>query len=435
MSSLDPPPATPEPPPRPSAADQEPPPPPSDADNGSPVATSPPPSTPAPAPPDAAAPAPAAPAAATPSHHHTRLIISIALLVVTMVATPLFIVAIWVNTQIKDTDRYVSTVAPLADDPAVQQYVAAQLADAFEQNVDVKTILSQQLPSALQPLSGTITNAVYGFVESAAERFTASPAFKTLWEQANRTAHTTISKVLTGDSKALDLSNGELTIDLGNVLRQFQQRLVDQGFDVASKVDLSNVHKEIVLADSERVAKIENARDTIGLLYKLVWLLGILALAAAIASVAVAPKRGSALKRLGVGLALIVVVVAIGVATTRRAFVSAAGQTVPTAVVGSFFDALVGSIRFAFRLVFVLGLVMALLVAIVSLPGYATRWARATQIGVAVIGVGALVALKEPTWGLVLFIIVLVVVAEIALEVARRRGLVQAASTAPLSTA
>ena len=60
-------------------------------------------------------PAPAAADAATPGHHHTRLIISIALLVVTLVATPLFIVAIWVHTSITDTDRYVKTVAPLAD--------------------------------------------------------------------------------------------------------------------------------------------------------------------------------------------------------------------------------------------------------------------------------------------------------------------------------
>jgi len=125
----------------------------------------------------------------------------------------------------------------------------------------------------------------------------------------------------------------------------------------------------------------------------------------------------------------VVVVVAIAVAATRRAFVSAAGETVPSPVVSSFFDALVDSIRFAFRLVFVLGLVMALLVAIVSLPGYATRWARATQVGVAVIGVGALVALKQPTWGLVAFIVVLVVLAEVALEVARRRGLERAADT------
>ena len=167
-------------------------------------------------------------------------------------ATPLFIVSIWVHTVITDTDRYVHTVGPLADDPAVQEYVASQLSDAFKENVDVKAIVSERLPSSLQPLSGTITSAVNGFVAAAANRFTASPAFKTLWVDANRAAHRTISKVLTGDTKALDLSNGELTIDLGNVLRNFQQRLVDGGLDVASKVDLSNVHKEVVLADGER---------------------------------------------------------------------------------------------------------------------------------------------------------------------------------------
>ncbi len=177
--------------------------------------------------------------------------------------------------------------------------------------MDVKAIVAERLPSSLQPLNGTIASSVEGFVDSAANRFTASPAFKTLWVDANRATHKTISKVLTGDTKALDLSNGTLTIDLGNVLRKFQQRLVDRGLDVASKVDLSNVHKEVVLADGEAVAKIEKAPNAVGLLQKLVWVLGILALAAAIASVAVAPKRGSALKRLGVGLALVVVVVAI----------------------------------------------------------------------------------------------------------------------------
>ena len=66
------------------------------------------------------------------------------------------------------------------------------------------------------------------------------------------------------------------------------------------------------------------------------------------------------------GLALVVVVVAIAIAATRLAFVSAAGNTVPSPVVSSFFDVLVDSIRFAFRLVFVLELAMALLVAIVK---------------------------------------------------------------------
>ena len=105
-------------------------------------------------------PAPAAADSATPGHHHTRLIISIALLVVTLVATPLFLVSIWVHTVITDTDRYVHTVGPLADDPAVQEYVASQLSDAFKENVDVKAIVAERLPSSLQPLNGTITSAV-----------------------------------------------------------------------------------------------------------------------------------------------------------------------------------------------------------------------------------------------------------------------------------
>src|SRR4051812_10545625 len=102
------------------------PPPPSDGDADAALATPAPVADPASA--ETTAPAVAGPA--SPGHRHTRLIVSIALLVVTLVAAPLFIVAIWVNTQITDTDRYVSTVAPLADDPAVQEYVAAQLADA-----------------------------------------------------------------------------------------------------------------------------------------------------------------------------------------------------------------------------------------------------------------------------------------------------------------
>src|SRR6478672_9426825 len=159
MSSPEPPPA-PVPPPPPSSS--------SDADPLEPTVVEPTAADPGPP----AAPPPAAANGTTSGHHHTRLIISIALLVVTLVATPLFIVAIWVNTTITDTDRYLSTVAPLADDPAVQEYVAAQLTDAFTQNVDVSAIVSQQLPSALQPLSGTITSAVYGFVATAANRFT-----------------------------------------------------------------------------------------------------------------------------------------------------------------------------------------------------------------------------------------------------------------------
>jgi chromate transport protein ChrA len=71
----------------------------------------------------------------------------------------------------------------------------------------------------------------------------------------------------------------------------------------------------------------------------------------------------------------------------------------------------------------VLALIVAALVAVASLPSYPTRWARPAQIGVAVLAAVALIAAPEPTTGLVLLIVILLVVAEVALEVARRRSL------------
>ena len=357
----------------------------------------------------------------TPSAGRWRFPVSIVLLVMAIIATPLVIVGVWVRAQIADIDRYVDTVAPMADDPAVQQYVADELAQAFNDNVDLNTILADQLPAQLQSLSPTITSAVQGAVSAAAERFTASPAFKTIWVDANRAAHTVVSRLLTGDREALELSNGQLSLDLGDALRTLQSRLVDEGLDIAGRIDLSGVDHQIVLADGPSLAKLENAREAVGRLNDLVWVLSVVALVAAIASVVVAPGRRAALLRLGVGLAAVVIVVAVAVAVARRDFVSAVGDTVPTAVAGSFFDALADSLRFVFRLVFVLGLAIAALVAIASLPTYATRWARPTQIGVALLGAIAVVAAQDPSWTFVLALLVLVGATEVALEIVRRR--------------
>jgi hypothetical protein len=353
-----------------------------------------------------------------------RLVASIVLLVVAIIATPLLILGAWVRAEITDTDRYVDTVAPLADDPQVQQYIADQLAAAFNTNVDLKSFLAEELPAQLQPLGPTIATAVQGFVSAAAARFTASPAFKTIWVDANRAAHKVVSGVLTGDRPALDLNNGQLSLDLGDALRALQARLVESGLEVAGRVDLSGVQDQVVLADGPRLEKLEKAREAVGLLNDLVWVLAVVALVAAVGSVVVARRRAAALLRLGIGLAVVVLVIAVGVAFARRQFLDAIeGGTVPTAVAGSFFDAIVDSIRFAFRAVFVLSVVMAALVAITSLPSYARRWARVTQVAVALLGAAILLAANDLTWGLVLAVVVLVVAAEIALEVIRRRGL------------
>jgi hypothetical protein len=72
----------------------------------------------------------------------TRLVVSIALLTLAVALTPLTVVAAWARAQIEDTDRYVDTVAPLAQDPAVQAYVARAAADAVYDLLDVEAVVS-----------------------------------------------------------------------------------------------------------------------------------------------------------------------------------------------------------------------------------------------------------------------------------------------------
>ena len=220
-----------------------------------------------------------------------RSFASAVLMAVAIVTAPLLIVAVWADQQITDTDRYVEAVSGLSDDPRVQQYVASELAKAFSEHVDVDAELKKVLPQELQSLSPTLTSGLDGFVEAAAGRFTASSAFHTIWVDANRAAHRVLVAVLTGERDAVSLSDGRLTIDLGDALRDLQRRLVDEGLAVAGQVDLSGVDRQVVLADGTSVEAIENARELLGNLQDLVWTLAALTILTAVSSVLVAPRR------------------------------------------------------------------------------------------------------------------------------------------------
>jgi hypothetical protein len=350
----------------------------------------------------------------------TRLMVSIALLTLAVALTPLTVVAAWARLQIEDTDRYVDTVAPLAQDPAVQAYVARAAADAVYELLDVEVIVAE-LPNELAALGATVAPAVRGFLIDAAGRFTASQAFQELWNRANRTAHTVIRGVLTGDSALTDLEGGQLALDLGALLERFQTDLVDAGFSLADQIDLGDADRTIVLVEGEQLRSIDTARSLVGQLESLSWLLFLATVGVAVGSVVVAPDRRRAMMRLGVGVAFSMVLVAIGLSIARRAFLGAITEGLPRPVASSFFDAVSESMRTGFRGTFVFGLVLALLVLVASRHDFADRWARPTQITVGALGVLAIVAREEPNGAYVIFMTVLTTVAIASLETVRRR--------------
>ena len=77
---------------------------------------------------------------AKPKGHWIRTFWSTVLIVVAVVLAPLSVVSVWARGEVTDTDRFVATVAPLAQDPAIQDAVATRITTEIFQYIDIETL-------------------------------------------------------------------------------------------------------------------------------------------------------------------------------------------------------------------------------------------------------------------------------------------------------
>ena len=107
-----------------------------------------------------------------PARQRWRTIVATLLIVLGCVLAPLSVVAVWSSNQLTDTDRYVETVRPLADEPAIQNAIAGKITDEVFTYIDVEAITTQalealgnqglppQLATQLQALSVPLANGI-----------------------------------------------------------------------------------------------------------------------------------------------------------------------------------------------------------------------------------------------------------------------------------
>src|SRR5262245_776523 len=67
------------------------------------------------------------PGAGPASRQRWRAIVATLLIVIGCVLAPLSVAAVWTRNQVTNTDRYVATVTPLANDPAIQNAITDQI--------------------------------------------------------------------------------------------------------------------------------------------------------------------------------------------------------------------------------------------------------------------------------------------------------------------
>ncbi|MEW2162163.1 hypothetical protein AB0912_04060 [Streptomyces sp. NPDC007084] len=321
----------------------------------------------------------------TAQRHWVRPFFAVLLILVAAVLTPLGAVAAWSSDLIGDTDRYVSTMKPLASDPDVQNAVADRVTTAVMQYVDIRSLLTSVAPDdrprltkALGPLSGPITSGLTDFVHSTAERFVAGDAFATLWTDLNRTAHASANKALTGSGGgAVKLTHDAVVIDLAPVIARVKQALVDRGLGLAAKIP--EVHAEFTVMNSESIGK---AKKFYRLLQIVGFWLPVLTLLLAAGGVLLAIRRRRALVTAALAVAAGAAVLGIALWIFRGIYLDSLPSGVSQPAAGSVFDTLVRYLRTTVRMVITLGVVVALAAWLTGDGRAATRVLAAWRGGI-----------------------------------------------------
>jgi hypothetical protein len=193
------------------------------------------------------------------------------------VLLPLSLLSVWVNGVVSDTDTYVDTVTPLADDEVVR---AAAVDEIERATVEL-------LESA-----GTAPPGVGLLVHAVVERVVASPVFRTAWIAANRIAHDQVIAVLEGRREVTLDDQGRVTIELGGVYSAVAQALAVQG--VVGADQIADLDPSIPIMDADQLGRARRAYqalDALGFWLPFAWLVAVLlTLVLARRKVAVAAK-------------------------------------------------------------------------------------------------------------------------------------------------
>ena len=304
-----------------------------------------------------------------PRRQRWRSVVATLLIVIGCILAPLSVVAVWAKNQVTDTDRYVATVTPLASDPAIQNAVADKITAEIFVRLDVAGITNQAVDALaerglpplvatqLHALSGPLSSGVQSYVRTEVGQVVASDAFADAWISANRAAHAALVAALTGQTgEGITIENDTVSINLGPFIQVVKQRLIDRGFELASRIP--DVNPSFVLVQSDAIAR---ARDAFNLLNAIGNWLPVVALIFLALGVYVAKGHRRALVGAGLGLAGGMLTLGLGIALFRTIYLNAIpAEVLPHDAAAAFYDTLVRFLRLGLRTVLVFGLIVAL---------------------------------------------------------------------------
>ncbi|MGW0942583.1 hypothetical protein ACWD4O_08475 [Streptomyces sp. NPDC002623] len=263
-----------------------------------------------------------------------RTALSAALIALSCLFTPFGALAAWAAYGLTDTRGYVTTMAPLASDPAVRDAVADTVGDGVARE------------SGLNPV----------FLREAVRSFTATRAYRSAWDAGNEAAHTAVMHALRDEDP--DGRGGHadepVTVDLATVTAPLKRQLTVDHVPFAERIPVE--HTRVALLPSDDLAALRKGYrvlDVAGF-----WL-PLTAVVFAVTGIAVAACRRRAITATALGTALGGAFLGLAVAVGRRLTLADLPDPAHRPAAGAVYDALTETLRTASWLLLALGLTLA----------------------------------------------------------------------------
>lgn len=323
-------------------------------------------------------------AASTPAKRTigARSIAAVIALILGLGLLPLGTVTYWGNRTVTDTERYLETMGPLAYSEEIQDSISTFLTDKIEEQVDPEALVNQvfaglieQYPS-LKALVPIVAGAVDSLIAQVVDRLVRSDQFRELWDLANVAAQKSLMAILEGrDDGPVSLQGDEVVLDIGGLIDQVKQGLVDRGFAAAANINVPQADRQVVLLEAPQLAQIRTIYSfTSPIAAGLIWIAVLLLIIA----IVLARRRPRMVAWVGGGAVVGGAALVIGLGIGETVFVNTLENTPFAKASQTFYDQL---LKFLYNGSYSL-IVLGLIVMVVGLYLCGARWAVELRAGV-----------------------------------------------------
>ena len=285
-----------------------------------------------------------------------------ALVVIAALLFPIALTAFWAQKTLIDTQRYVETVAPLAQDPTIRKAVSDQVSTAINNEIDNSGKVDQILADypKLKPLAGPITAGLHNLVSTTVTKVVDSDQFASLWVGINQQVQQGVIHVLSADASTgpIQIQGNQVILDTGALIDAVKQKLVEKGFDWAANIPVPSVaDRQIVLLTSPQLVQARVAYQIAQPISQ--WLI-FAVLVMFIAAILIAVRRARMVIAVGVAVILGALVIRLLLAYGEAQVSLNLSGTTWSIAQNAFITILTSYLVIAIRAAFVLGLVLAI---------------------------------------------------------------------------